>query len=148
MHRGSGLRVRLLGELELRRGDGPALALPPSRRTRALLGYLVATGTPHSRSALCDLLWDGSDDPRASLRWSLTKLRPLTDDGPLQRLRADRERVAFEALQCEVDVRRVAALLADGIEGAPQPTLEEAARLLQGEFLEGLDLPACYRFHH
>ena len=63
---GARLQVRLLGDLELRRGEGPPLALPPSRRTRALLGYLVATGTPQSRSALCDLLWDGSDDPRAS----------------------------------------------------------------------------------
>lgn len=43
------LRLRLLGDLELRRGDGPPLALPPSRRTRALLGYLVATGAPQTR---------------------------------------------------------------------------------------------------
>ena len=74
------LHVRLLGELQLRR-DGVLLALPASRRTRALLGYLVATGLPQSRSALCDLLWEGPDDPRASLRWSLTKLRAIVDDG-------------------------------------------------------------------
>ena len=73
------LRVRLLGDLELRRGE-VLLPLPPSRRTRALLGFLVATASPQSRSALCDLLWDGPDDPRASLRWSLTKLRAVVDD--------------------------------------------------------------------
>ena len=73
-----GLRIRLLGGLELRRG-GTLLQLPASRRTRALLGFLVATGSPHSRSSLCDLLWDGPDDPRASLRWSLTKLRTVVD---------------------------------------------------------------------
>jgi DNA-binding SARP family transcriptional activator len=72
--------MRLLGDIEVRRGDGPALPLPPSRRTRALLGYLAATGTPQSRSALCDLLWDGPDDPRAALRWSLTKLRVVVND--------------------------------------------------------------------
>lgn len=141
------LRVRLLGDLELRRG-GALLPLPPSRRTRALLGFLVATATAQSRSALCDLLWDGSEDPRASLRWSLTKLRAVVDDAPAQRLVADRERVAFDALQCEVDTARVRTLLVGGTDAAPLAALEEAARLLQGEFLDGLDLPACYRFHH
>ncbi len=141
------LRIRLLGDLALQRG-GVAVALPPSRRTRALLGYLVATETAQSRSTLCDLLWEGPDDPRASLRWSLTKLRPLVDDAQAQRLQADRERVGFDALQCEVDTARVRRLLAGGIDAAPLAALEEAATLLQGEFLDGLDLPACYRFHH
>ena len=31
---------------------------------------------------------------------------------------------------------------------APLAELEVAAGLLQGEFLDGLDLPSCYRFHH
>lgn len=141
------LHIRLLGDLELRRG-GALLPLPPSRRTRALLGYLVSTASPQSRSSLCDLLWDGSDDPRASLRWSLTKLRAVVDDQQAQRLTADRERVGFDPLQCEVDSARVHELLAGGVEAASLAKLEEAARLLQGEFLDGLDLPACYRFHH
>jgi DNA-binding SARP family transcriptional activator len=141
------LHIRLLGDLELRRGDA-VLALPPSRRTRALLGYLVASGAPQSRSALCDLLWEGPDDPRASLRWSLTKLRALVDDAQRRRLAADRERVGFDAHDCEVDVIRVRSLLAGGAADAPLSALEEAADLLRGEFLDGLDLPACYRFHH
>ena len=141
------LRIRLLGDLALQR-NGVVVPLPPSRRTRALLGYLVATETAQSRSTLCDLLWEGPDDPRASLRWSLTKLRPLVDDAQAQRLQADRERVGFDALQCEVDTARVRRLLAGGIDAAPLAALEESATLLQGEFLDGLDLPACYRFHH
>jgi len=141
------LRIRLLGDLELRSG-GTLRPLPPSRRTRALLGFLVSTASPQSRSTLCDLLWDGSEDPRASLRWSLTKLRAVVDDEQAQRLTADRERVGFDALQCEVDTARVRTLLGGGVEAATLSTLEEAARLLQGEFLDGLDLPACYRFHH
>jgi DNA-binding SARP family transcriptional activator/nucleoside-triphosphatase THEP1 len=147
---GATLHVRLLGDVELHRGDGPALALPPSRRTRALLGYLVATGTAHSRSALCDLLWDGTDDPRASLRWSLTKLRPLVDgDGGTPRLRADRDKVGFVGERCHVDSLQVDALLQGWPHlELPLDTLEDAARRLQGEFLEGLELPACYRFHH
>ena len=30
----------------------------------------------------------------------------------------------------------------------PLATLEAAAQALQGEFLDGVELPACYRFHH
>ncbi len=52
----SPLKIRLLGELQLAHGDGPALTLPASRKTRALLGYLIATGQPHRRERLCDLL--------------------------------------------------------------------------------------------
>lgn len=144
------LRVRLLGDLQVRHDDDAPLALPPSRRTRALLGFLVAQGTPQSRSTLCDLLWDGPDDPRASLRWSLTKLRAVVDGAGVQRLYADRTRVGFEARDCEVDVVRVTGLLGDGadIGRLAIETLESAAMALQGEFLDGLELPACYRFHH
>lgn len=143
------LHLHLLGDLELRRGEGLPLALPPSRRTRALLGYLVATGVPQSRSALCDLLWDGSDDPRASLRWSLTKLRPVVDDATAPRLHADRDKVAFAASRCEIDSLQVGELLqGQDLARLPVDVLEDAARRLQGEFLEGLELPACYRFHH
>ena len=70
--------IRLLGELQLVGCDGRAVALPASRKTRALLGYLIATGQPHRRERLCDLLWDGPDDPRAELRWSLSKISGST----------------------------------------------------------------------
>src|ERR1700681_4520493 len=74
-----GLAIRLLGEIKVDRG-AITVALPASKRTRALLGFLAATAKPQPRQALCDLLWDGPDDPRAALRWSLTKLRPLVND--------------------------------------------------------------------
>src|SRR5450631_2749500 len=81
------LGIRLLGELQVRRNDA-IVDLPASKRTRALLGFLVATEKPESRQNLCDLLWDGPDDPRAALRWSLTKLRPLVNDSNVERLNA------------------------------------------------------------
>ena len=143
----TGLAIRLLGELQVA-GAGGALPLPASKRTRALLGYLIATGTAHLRQNLCDLLWDGPDDPRGALRWSLSKLRGITDDAARQRLDADRERVAFVADDVDIDVRRADGLLSDGVAAAPIDVLEAAAAVLQGEFLDGLDLPACHRFHH
>ena len=140
------LRIRLLGDLRLER-QGVGVPLPASKRTRALLGYLVATGSAQTRQALCDLLWDGPDDPRAELRWSLTKLRPLLDDVQAQRIAADRERVAFVACGAAIDTVQLRVLLAVGLATAPLAHLEQAAALFAGEFLDGLDLPACYRFH-
>jgi DNA-binding SARP family transcriptional activator len=144
---GGEVRICLLGELQVARG-GEAVALPASKRTRALLGYLVATRTPQTRQTLCDLLWDGPDDPRGALRWSLSKLRDVIDDAAAIRLRADRERVGFVADRTFIDVDRVHTLVDGSPEQATLGALAEAAALLKGEFLDGLDLPSCHRFHH
>ncbi|UVK49442.1 AAA family ATPase (plasmid) [Mesorhizobium sp. AR07] len=141
------LSIRLLGEIRVQQ-TGAAIPLPASKRTRALLGYLVATAAPHSRQALCDLLWDGPDDPRASLRWSLTKLRPQLNEDGFDHLTADREHVTFVSGDAQIDVQILGRLLRGDPQAAGLDDLEKAAALLQGEFLDGLDLPSCYRFHH
>ena len=139
--------IRLLGELQLVGCDGRAVALPASRKTRALLGYLIATGQPHRRERLCDLLWDGPDDPRAELRWSLSKIWAVLDDEEGMRLTADRERVGVELGNAVIDIQRLRSLLGDGVSAARIAALKEAASLLGvGEFLDGLDLPLCYRY--
>jgi DNA-binding SARP family transcriptional activator len=140
------LQINLLGDLRLIR-HGRNLALPPSKKTRALLAYLIATGHPHLRARLCDLLWDGPNDPRAALRWSLAKLRPLLDADGAERLLADRERVAFAVHGANVDIIRLAALASGGLPQASTEELRHAAALFSGEFADGLDLPACMRFH-
>ncbi|WP_087087044.1 ATP-binding protein [Caballeronia catudaia] len=141
------LSIRLLGELEVRR-DGAIVSLPASRRTRALLAYLVSCDGAVVRSTLCDLLWDGPDDPRAALRWSLSKLRPLVDDALDDRIAANRTHVAFDPAGALIDTTTARTLLAPGTDAMPLPTLEHAAALLRGDFICGLDLPACYRFHN
>ena len=127
--------------------DGVPVALPASKKTRALLGYLVAAKAPQPRQRLCDLLWDGPDDPRAALRWSLTKLRPLIDDDGAVRLVADRDRVGFEAAGATVDIFEAAAHVGRDVASASIESLDHAATALRGDFLEGLDMPDCYRFH-
>lgn len=139
------LKIRLLGELQLASGDGPAQVLPASKKTRALLGYLIATGQAHRRERLCDLLWDGPNDPRAELRWSLTKIRPLLD-GYGARLVADRERVSIDLGKAVVDLRSIQSLLGNDVSAASVEVLKQAASLFGGEFLDGLDLPACYLY--
>lgn len=138
---GIDLEFRMLGELQVRRG-GQAMTLPPSKKTRALLAYLVLSGRPHRREALCELLWDVTDDPRGALRWSLSKLRKLVDDGDTKRVDSDRERVAFRAEGAVVDLREMQLQLSeDVLSEASTDMLERWCERCNGEVLEGLDLP-------
>lgn len=140
------LELHLLGELKVL-VDRRALDLPASKKSRALLGYLVATGKPHLREVLCELLWAGPDDPRASLRWSLTKIRPLVDQPNATRLVADRERIAFEPKGAQVDLWSLRDEIGPDPTQASTAALRRAAARFEGELLAGLDLPDCYRYH-
>lgn len=135
--------LRLLGEIALLR-DGAFVALPPSKKTRALLAYLAATAKPHRRDRLCDLFWDIPDDPRGSLRWSLSRLRSVLDDDSCARIQADRENVALATPSLTIDLHLVEQVLAraDG----PVAELKAAADLFTGDFAAGLDLPGCEDF--
>lgn len=132
------LAIQTLGELAVSR-DGAALPLPASKKTRALLAYLVLTARPQRRDRLCELFWEVPDDPRAALRWSLSKLRPVVNDAVTERLVADRERVTCLDRHVEIDIHRLAARL-------KQPELRAAelsgmAGRLQRPLLDGIDLP-------
>jgi DNA-binding SARP family transcriptional activator len=141
-----GVEIRLLGDLQVAR-DGSALPLPASKKTRALLAYLAATAASHSREKLCDLLWPGPEDPRAALRWSLTKIRALLDDRTTTRIVADRERVQLDVEDIRIDLAEVRAKLASAPFELATETLREVAARFRGELLEGLDLADAYRFH-
>jgi DNA-binding SARP family transcriptional activator/predicted ATPase len=134
------LELRFLGDLEVVR-DGATLPLPPSRKTRALLAYLALNRRSFSREHLCDLLWDVSDDPRGSLRWSLTKLRRLVDDDAAQRIVADRNSVAFDAAAVAIDSEALKTLSQGELGNATVDALEAVAARYRGHFLEGLSLP-------
>ena len=132
------LIIRTLGELAVFR-DGKPLVLPSSRKTRALLAYLVITRRPHRRDRLCELLWEIPDDPRAALRWSLSKLRPIVNDEAAERIVADRERVSFDRMDVKTDMDDVREQLNDGNLSAQ--ALEHIATRLEEPLLEGIDLP-------
>lgn len=138
------LSIRLLGEIEVRFGER-ALVFPASRKTRALLGFLVAARGEHRRDRLCSLLWEGPDDPRAQLRWSLAKLRPLLDSGGAVRLWADREHVRFDGAGVEVDLWEVESE-SPSLAGVPVERLRSLEERTRGELMDGLDLPDAYRF--
>jgi pimeloyl-ACP methyl ester carboxylesterase/DNA-binding SARP family transcriptional activator len=135
----SSLSIRLLGGLSVEK-DGERVALPQSRKTRALLGYLVATGRSHRRAKLCDMLWDVADDPRAGLRWSLSKLRKAVNDDE-QRIVTDGESVAFAAAGAYVDLYELRNAVSSGVDPDTFDSL-----VLPGEFLEGLELEDFHAF--
>lgn len=131
--------VSLLGPLEVEQ-RGQRRNLPRSKKTRALLAYLAATGRPHRRERLCSLLWDVTDDPRGALRWSLSRLRKIFD-GPREIITADREEVAFVAREAVIDARELTIAVRRGLDTLDTAELERLASMPRGAFLEGLELP-------
>ena len=138
------LEIRVLGTLEVIR-DGTNTTLPPSRKTRALLGYLTLTRRPQRRQELCEMFWDVPDDPRAALRWSLSKIRPLVDELAVTRLVADRYSVELRTEAREVDLFTAQNLPDD--RAAATANLVRATSAFRGPLLADLDLPEIGGFH-
>src|SRR6186713_3601002 len=112
---GDRLQVLLLGPARLLR-EGQPVALPRSRKVLALLAYLALERAPQSRTRLCDLLWDGPNDPRGELRWCLSKLRSLVDDADRRRVIADGNTlVRLDLSDVPFDVRSIDASASSGI---------------------------------
>jgi DNA-binding SARP family transcriptional activator len=139
------LELKFLGDLEVIR-DGAPIALPPSRKTRALLAYLALNRRAFRREHLCELFWEVPDDPRGSLRWSLSKLRNLVDDDTCQRIVADRINVEFDPADVAIDVAALKALTDGELDRCPLEQLEDAAARYCGNPLEGLELPNFHNF--
>ncbi len=99
------ISIDLCGHLDVRH-DAKSVPIVSSRKTRALLGFLVLSNSPQRRDRLCELFWEIPDDPRGALRWSLSKLRPLVNEETATHLIADRERVRVEVDAIDVDIHR------------------------------------------
>jgi DNA-binding SARP family transcriptional activator/tetratricopeptide (TPR) repeat protein len=127
------LEIRLLGELTVTLA-GAGVALPASRRARALLAWLALRPGPHSRSQLAALLWPDvlSASARASLRSALWALRGALGPAAEAFLLADRDSVELRGDGLLVDVREFARLAGDG-----RP--EDAVRLHRGDLLSEFD---------
>lgn len=139
------LKICVLGELQVTKGSTPQ-HLPKSRKTRALLAYLVLTGRRHRRERLCDLLWNVPDDPRASLRWSLSRLRSLVDEPGKVRIVADGDHVLFSPEGATVDLFEIRRELASGANTLATKRLLELAGEFRGELLEGFAIADQHDF--
>jgi DNA-binding SARP family transcriptional activator/pimeloyl-ACP methyl ester carboxylesterase len=139
------LSVNVLGELEVVQ-DGLTIALPPSRKTRALLGFLASNEGQYRREYLCELFWNIPDDPRGALRWSLSKLRAIVNTDSVKPLTATRNHVSLKVDEITVDIAMIRRSMEADAAAIPTHQLERHAGLFRGEFLEGLDIPGCPEF--
>lgn len=142
----SDLSLQFLGELKVIREE-QRLSLPPSKKTRALLAYLALNEQTFHRETLCELLWEIPDDPRGSLRWSLSKLRKLVDEQAISRIQADRAQVSMDTSDISIDCRDLLNLVKRGLKHCPTEELLHAASEYRGVFLEGLELDSFHDFY-
>src|SRR5262245_54529704 len=129
--------LALLGVFSARRADGGAIPVR-RRKARALLAYLALhLGQPQPREKLMALLWEDTDPERArhSLRQTLTLLRhDLAALAGIQPLLSG-DAVCLDSTLVSVDVESF-----ERLSGSTEPeSLERAAALYRGDFLEGLD---------
>lgn len=135
------LVVRLFGPLLIEQA-GCAVPLPASRKTRAILGFLALSPRPVSRQRLCEMFFDLPDDPRAALRWSLSKLRPLIDGADRTRLISERDAVRIDFAGAVVDALAVQASDASrDLEASEPADCLALLNLMDGELLEDCELP-------
>ena len=137
--RSPALRIRLLGPLTITRAGTP-LALPASRKVRALIAYLSLASHAVTRSQLCELLWDGPSDPRGELRWCLSKARGVLDEPGRRRIDAQAETVGLDLADCFVDAIEVGRAAREGIATLPRERLRALSCMFDGELLEGLEI--------
>ena len=138
-----GLKVLLLGPPQIEHDGG--LIQIERRKATALLAYLVATGSSHSRDALAALLWPEADPQRAyaylrNAIWILNRL-PIGDW-----LIAERHLVGLRSAGLWVDIRRFRQLASSCPSGHHDPgeacarcvpALTEAADLYRDHFMAG-----------
>lgn len=126
---------------------GARIALP-RRKALALLAYLAATGTPHTRESLAALLWGDSDDQSANayLRnalWTLNK--SLGSDW----IDADGGTISLNSAAIQVDVRAFVAFSAEAMRASGPERLKRTALAMEiyaGEFMAGFNLPDASEF--
>lgn len=144
-HGSESLALSLLGPVAISANNNP-LALPRSKKTRALLAYLAVTGRPQRRERLCHLLWDVTDDPRGALRWSLSRLRKVFAEHR-DALHTTRDEVELKSEALTIDVCALHDAVRTGLSALDVPTLESLAALPRGSFLEELELPDILDFN-
>jgi len=142
------IEVRLIGDLEVIR-NGESVKLPSSRKTRALLAYLILNPGSHRRERLCEIFWQVPDNPRGALRWSLSKLRHVVDEEDTKRIVADRDYVAFDASDTRIDIVSLReAVSENNWPSFKTEDLKKFAATMSRGFLNGLDLSDQPDFGH
>jgi TolB-like protein/Tfp pilus assembly protein PilF len=131
------LHLKLLGGFSASSSGGETVEVS-GRKNQALLAYLaLQSGKKLPRDKLLGLLWSdrGEAQARASLRQALVALRRDLGESA-SALRMDGDSVALEPQIVATDVASFERL----IRGSSAEELREAARLYEGELLDGLEV--------
>ncbi len=136
----STLRLELLGDLQIRAGNG-TLATISAKKAQALIAYLAVKPAQRvSREKIAALLWSstGPDQARQSLRQTLSMLRKelTTILGDSRALIDENDLLGVDETLVACDVAEFESLAAIGSESA----LARAAELYRGDFLDGFYL--------
>ncbi len=133
------LAIDLVGPIAVRR-NGEPVTLPQSKKTRALLAFLVLNRGPQRRERLCEIFWQVPDDPRGSLRWALSKLRGVVNDDAAERIKADREYVSFDDADVSVDLAKLHEAAERALRTGDADEIERVAAALGGDLMGDLAL--------
>ena len=132
-------RLKLLGGFSAHGPHGEPLEIV-GQKDRALLAYLaLSPGVAHGRDKLAALLWSdhGERQARDSLKQCLLRLRRVLAAIQPDAVAGDRQTVAFQPDDIEVDAVRFAQL------AATSDGLDQAVDLFQGDLLDGLSVRAA-----
>jgi DNA-binding SARP family transcriptional activator/cytochrome c-type biogenesis protein CcmH/NrfG len=132
------MELRMLGALTVLQ-DGKALELPVSRKARVLLAYLAMAPRGVHRDRLSALLFEDVGDPRAELRWCLSKLRGVMG----ARIRSLEQSVTLELTGCVVDAHEIQQACHADIEALAPARARELLAHFRGAFLDELQLEGC-----
>src|SRR5437870_8762322 len=129
----STLRLELLGDLQIRAGNG-TLATISAKKAQALLAYLAVKPAQRvSREKIATLLWSstGPDQARQSLRQTLSTLRKeLAQISASEKILVEEnDLLGLDESLVECDVAAFESLVATGSEEA----LVQAAKLYRGD---------------
>lgn len=127
--------VYLLGTPQVR-VDGVDAELPKSRKARALLAMLALEPAGHTRTSLCHVIWPETSDPRADLRWALSKLRGVLGADAVV---AAGDRVRLNPERVRVDTWALEQVLGDQ-EAAPLEDLKRYAERVTTQILDGFEV--------
>lgn len=137
------IKISLLGPLYVVYNDELVSSFI-STKAQALFCYLLVTKQPHSRHALAGLFWGDDPEEKAknSLRVALANLRTLFPDY----IETTRQTAVFHhPLPHWQDTTAFASLVREP-ETADIATLEQAAEMIRGEFLEDFHLHGAPEF--
>ncbi|MEM7764662.1 MAG: hypothetical protein AAF290_11315 [Pseudomonadota bacterium] len=111
---------------------GQPVTLPRSRKTRALLAYLIVEAREVSRRKLSDVFFPSTNDPRGNLRWSVSLLRATFKEIDPALIQSTRSTISIRSDRIISDLQLLATASDEEIQSAPHaPPF--------GKFLPGFD---------